>query len=95
MPEHEVSHGDIYHKLGALEGKLDAIVVSVAEKRTDLADAFKRLVEVEKRVAQGVILAVVIGFVAPILWSAVGARLHFGGPPAEASSHDSRTGTAP
>ena len=95
MPEHEVSHGDIYHKLGALEGKLDAVMVSVAEKRTDLADAFKRLVEVEKRVAQGVILAVVIGFVAPILWSAVGARLHFGGPPAEASSHDSRTGTAP
>jgi hypothetical protein len=95
MPEHEVSHGDIYHKLGALEGKLDAVMVSVAEKRTDLADAFKRLVEVEKRVAQGVILAVVISLIAPVLWSAVGARLHFGEPPAEASSHDSRTGAAP
>lgn len=95
MPEYEVSHGDIYHKLGALEGKMDALIASVAEKRSDLAHAFTRLVEVEKRVAQGVILAVVIGLVAPILWSAVGARLHFGQQPAEASSHDTRAGTAP
>jgi hypothetical protein len=31
MSEHEVSHGDIYHKLGALEGKLDAVIVSVGD----------------------------------------------------------------
>ncbi len=95
MPEHEVSHGDIYHKLGALEGKLDAMIVSVAEKRSDLTEAFRRLGEVEKRLAQGVILAVVVSLVAPLLWQAAGPRLHFGQPPAEASSHEQRTGATP
>ena len=69
MPGDEVSHGDIYHKLGALEGKLDAVIVSVAEKKSDLSDAFRRLSDLEKRVAQGVILAVVIALIAPLAWN--------------------------
>ena len=88
-----VSHGDIYHKLGALEGKLDAVMVSVGEKRTDLADAFKRISELEKRpdpagmikelgevktrVAQGVILLAAVALFAPLIWQSLGPRLHF------------------
>lgn len=84
MPEHEVSHGDILHKLGVMEGKLDAVHQSLAQKHTDIADAFRRLGEVEKRVAQGVILAVVLSVVVPFVVSAASPRLHFGPePPAE------------
>lgn len=84
MPEHEVSHGDILHKLGVMEGKLDAVHQSLAQKHTDIADAFRRLGEVEKRVAQGVILAIALSFVMPLAVSAISPRLHFGPePPAE------------
>lgn len=77
MPNDEISHGDIYHKLGAVEGKLDAVIASVAEKRADLSDAFARLNELEKMMAQGVILAVAVGFLAPLVWQAINPRIHF------------------
>ena len=99
---HEVSHGDIYHKLGALEGKLDAVMVSVGEKRTDLADAFKRIGELEKRpdpagmikelgevktrVAQGVILLVAVAFFAPLIWQSLAPKLHFQSTPSAVAS---------
>lgn len=73
----QVSHGDIYHKMGVLEGKLDAVIVSVAEKKSDLGEAFRRLTDLEKRVAQGVILAVAVGMLAPLLWNAVDPQLRF------------------
>jgi phage-related minor tail protein len=81
MPEHEVTHGDILHKLGVMEGKLDAVHQSLAQKHTDIADAFRRLTEVEKRVAQGVILAVILSLVVPFVVSAASPRLHFGSEP--------------
>lgn len=85
MAESEVSHGDILHKLGVMEGKLDAMHQSLAQKHTDIADAFRRLGEVEKRVAQGVILAIALSLVMPLAMTAVNPRLHFGPePPAEA-----------
>ena len=85
MPEHEVSHGDILHKLGVMEGKLDAVHQSLAQKHADIADAFRRLGEVEKRVAQGVVLAIVLSLVMPLAITAINPRLHFGPePPTEA-----------
>ena len=81
MANGEVSHGDILHKLGVMEGKLDAMNQSLAQKHSDIADAFKRLGEVEKRVAQGVILAVVLSLVMPLVWGAASPRLHFGSDP--------------
>jgi hypothetical protein len=81
MPE-EVSHGDIYHKLGSLEGKVDALTGILSQKQADLSEAFRRLGDLEKRVAQGVILAVLIAVVAPLLWQAIDPRLQFGDPPA-------------
>lgn len=61
--------------MGVLEGKLDAVIVSVAEKKSDLGEAFRRLTDLEKRVAQGVILAVAVGMLAPLLWNAVDPQL--------------------
>lgn len=76
MPSDEISHGDIYHKLGAVEGKLDAVIASAAEKRADLSEAFRRLGELEKRMAQGVILAVAVGILAPLIWQAIEPQIH-------------------
>lgn len=78
MPEHEVSHGDIYRALGILEGKLDAIATTMANNRSDIAEAFRRLGDAEKRIAQGVILAVVLSLVMPVLVVMLAPRLEFG-----------------
>ena len=82
----EVSHGDIYRALGNLEGKVDSVVLQLGQKRDDLADAFKRLGEVEKKVAQGVVLCLVLSLIMPIIVTAASPKLHFGSQPAEARS---------
>jgi hypothetical protein len=82
-PEHEASHGDILRALGNLEGKLDAMHSSLTQKHQDIAEAFRRLGEVEKRVAQGMIVAVAVGVMAPLLWQSINPQLHFGHQPAE------------
>lgn len=83
---HEVSHGDIYHKLGALEGKLDAVIASVSEKRTDLTEAFKRINGLEKTVWAGLGIAIACSIIIPLLVSAAAPRLHFLSAPPAASS---------
>lgn len=93
MPEHEVSHGDIYRALGILEGKLDAIATTMANNRADIADAFRRLGDAEKRIAQGVILAVLISLVMPVLVMAAAPRLEFG--PEQKASHVKPAGANP
>lgn len=76
MPSEEVSHGDIYHKLGTLEGKLDAVILSDSQKRNDISEAFRRLGDVEKRVAQGAILTVAVAVIAPLIWQAIDPSVH-------------------
>ena len=80
MPDHEVSHGDILYKLGGVEGKIDTLAGLVAQKQNDLAEAFKRISHLETRVAQGVIIAVIVGALAPLVWQSMWPRLHFGQP---------------
>lgn len=75
MASEDISHGDIYHKLGAVEGKLDAVMISVAEKKSDLTEAFRRIRLLESRVAQGVILIAVLTFLAPLAWNALDPEL--------------------
>ena len=82
----EVSHGDIYRALGTLEGKVDSVVLQLGQKRDDLAEAFRRLGEIEKKVAQGVVLCVVLSLIVPMLVTAASPKLHFGTTPAEAQS---------
>ena len=72
----EVSHGDILYKLGGLEGKIDSLVATLAQKQVDLAEAFKRIGELERRVAQGMVLLAAMTVVAPMVWSVISPHLH-------------------
>jgi hypothetical protein len=81
MPEHEVTHGDIHHKLGVLEGKLDAVIASVGEKRTDLGDAFRRLNTLEQSMAKWVGVALACSIIVPLVVTALAPRIHFPGDP--------------
>jgi hypothetical protein len=83
-----VSHGDIYHKLGALEGKLDAVIASVSEKRSDLADAFRRIGELERGLAKWAGIALAASIIIPMIVSAAATKLHF--PTAEPANAESR-----
>jgi len=67
----DVSHGDIYHKLGSLEGKLEALLLSVGERREDINGLFARLRQVEHRVAWAMGAAVVISFLVPYLVNSI------------------------
>ena len=79
MPaDHEVSHGDILRAIGHLEGKLDSFHTTLGNHRSDIAEAFKRLGNAEKRIAQGVILAVVASIVMPVFVTIAAPRIEFG-----------------
>lgn len=80
MNEHEASHGDILRAIGNLEGKLDAIHQGMANNRTDIIDAFRRLNAAEQRIAQGVILAVAASIIMPIAVVMLAPRIEFGDP---------------
>jgi hypothetical protein len=88
--EHEVSHGDILHKLGVLEGKLDTMHQTMGLNRSDIGEAFRRLGLAEQRIAQGVILAVVLSVIMPIIVAMLSPRVEFG-PDQPAPTHPSRT----
>jgi hypothetical protein len=81
----DVSHGDIYHKLGSLEGKLEAVLISLGERRDDISGIFTRLRQVEHRMAWAMGAAVIISFAAPLVINAMQPRLHLTSP-----SHQAR-----
>lgn len=80
----KVSHGDLYHKLGSLEGKLEAVLISLGERRDDISGIFGRLRQVEHRMAWAMGAAVIISFTAPFLVNAMQPRLHLAAPPYQA-----------
>jgi hypothetical protein len=73
----DVSHGDIYHKLGSLEGKLETVLIQLGEKRSDMGAVFTRLREIETRVSIGVGLAIGLSFLIPFAINAAAPKLHF------------------
>lgn len=77
----EVSHVDIYRALGILEGKLDAMNTTLSQKHSDIADAFKRIGELEKGVAKWAGIALACSIIIPLLVTAAAPRLHFAQPP--------------
>jgi hypothetical protein len=81
MPEHEVTHGEIHYKMGVLDGKLDALILSVGEKRSDLSQAFRRLSDLEQSMAKWVGVALACSIIIPIVVSALAPRIHFPGVP--------------
>ena len=80
--EHDVSHGDLLLAIGQMQGKLDALVTTMSQHRIDVAEAFRRLNEAEKRIAQGVIIAATLSLVMPILVTMIGPRITFSPHPA-------------
>lgn len=74
--ESSVSHVEIYHKLGTLEGKLDALITRTTEYRIDLQNAFDRLAILEKRLAWVMGAAVVVSALVPILINLLGSNFH-------------------
>lgn len=82
MADHDVSHGDLLLAIGQMQGKLDALVATMSQQRSDVAEAFRRLNEAEKRIAQGVIIAASISLVMPILVTLVAPRITFSAHPA-------------
>ena len=83
----DVSHGDIYHKLGSLEGKLETVLIQLSEKRSDLSILFSRLRDIESRVAIGLGVAIALSFSIPFVIQAANPHLHFDSPAAE---HENR-----
>ena len=75
MADEQISHGDIYHKLGGLEGKLDAVMISMSEKKSDITEAFRRIRLLETRVAQGVVLLACLSLFTPLIWDALDPEL--------------------
>lgn len=73
----DVSHGDIYHKLGNLEGKLETVLIQLSDRRTDMAGVYSRLREIEARVSIGVGVAVGLSFFIPFVINASSPELHF------------------
>jgi len=76
----DVSHGDIYHKLGSLEGKVEALLISIGDRKEDINNVFSRLQRVEHRMAWAMGAAVVISLIAPHIFSAMQPRLHISAP---------------
>lgn len=81
----DISHGDIYHKLGSLEGKLETVLVQLGDRREDIAAVFIRLREVETRVSIGIGVMAILSFLVPFLITASSPRIHFANPPAALS----------
>ncbi len=73
-----VSHGDIYHKLGTMEGKIESVLLQLAEKRGDVNSLFGRVREIENKVAWGMGAAAIMSIVIPLLVSALSPRIHLG-----------------
>lgn len=74
--EPPVSHVEIYHKLGTLEGKLDALITRTTEYRSDLQSAFDRLTIIENRMAWVMGGAMVISILVPIVMNIVTANFN-------------------
>lgn len=78
-----VSGSDIYHKLGALEGKVDSLIARTTEYRIDLQTAFDRISRVENRIAWVTGGAVVISALMPIVMHVITTNFDFGVKPSE------------
>lgn len=71
-----VSGSDIYHKLGALEGKVDALIVKTTEYKNDLQVAFDRIRLIENRQSWIMGGAVVVSSIMPLVMHIVINAFH-------------------
>ena len=87
MPEHEVSHLEIYRLLIEVKTTLDMALKQRAEDRKrdddEKLDIFNRLGDLEKNTAKWAGIALAASFIIPLVITAAAPRLHFGQPTAE------------
>lgn len=76
-PNDDVSHGDIYHKLGSLEGKLETVLLQLGDRKSDLGIIFSRLREIEIKTAIGIGIAIAVSSLLPFIINAAAPKLHF------------------
>jgi hypothetical protein len=72
----QISHVDIYHKLGALEAKMDAVVSRVSEYSQDLTTIFDRLRKLESQTAWAIGAIAAISVVMPFVIGVVGSNFN-------------------
>lgn len=78
MPEQQgVSHVEIYHKLGALEGKVDALITALSEKKEAIDLAFQRISHLENKLAWVLGAVAVVSVVIPLVVTAAAPTVHF------------------
>ena len=80
-PDH-VSHGDIYHKLGTMEGKIESVLVQMAERRNDMNNLFTRMREIETKVAVAMGAVAILSVAMPFIIDALNPRIHLEQPAA-------------
>ena len=77
MPEqHEVSHADIYHKLGSLEAKLDAAISSVIDYKSTLNEAFGRIRKLEDKMVWTIGAVAGLSVVVPLVIHTLSNNFH-------------------
>lgn len=69
--DREVSHAEIYRELGVLQGKMDAILVNQTTNDADKRSIFQRLGQLETRMAQVIIVAVLVSLTLPPIVSSI------------------------
>lgn len=76
----QVSHGDIYHKLGTMEGKLESIIIQLGEKNNDVNNLFSRVRDIENKVALVMGAAAIMSVLVPLVITALGPKIHLQAP---------------
>lgn len=81
-----MSHGDIYHKLGTMEGKIESVLVQMAERRNDMNNLFTRMREIETKVAVAMGAVAILSVAMPFIIDALNPRIHLEQPAATVRS---------
>ena len=67
MEDQQITHIDIYHRLGKLESKVDHILDKLSDGRQKMDDLDQRVTSLEKLKPWGLGAAAAIGFLAAII----------------------------
>ena len=65
MDPEQISQADVYHRLGSLEGKLDAAISQMSGLRSDINIAFQRIRKIETQVNRFVGIGLVLTIIIP------------------------------
>lgn len=77
MPE-EISHAEIYRRLGELQGTVNALVLSIGERREDLKAALSKVDQLEQKQAWMLGVCAVIAVLLPLVVTVSAMRVEFG-----------------